>query len=96
MVAWDEAEGQVVGFITAISDGVLTAYIPLLEVLPTYQNQGIGHMLVRRMLARLSDIYMIDVVCDPGLQSFYEKVGMTPLLAMSMRNYSQQAGIAGP
>lgn len=35
-------EQQVVGFITAISDGILSAYIPLLEVLPNYQHQGIG------------------------------------------------------
>lgn len=34
--------GKVVGFINAISDGVLTAYIPLLEVLPDYKNKGIG------------------------------------------------------
>jgi ribosomal protein S18 acetylase RimI-like enzyme len=33
---------NVVGFATAISDGVLSAFIPLLEVLPEYQHQGIG------------------------------------------------------
>ena len=40
-VAMDKNTGQVVGFINAISDGVLTAYIPLLEVLPEYQGKGI-------------------------------------------------------
>jgi len=36
-------EGErVVGFATAISDGVLSAYIPLLEVLPENQGSGIG------------------------------------------------------
>jgi ribosomal protein S18 acetylase RimI-like enzyme len=28
---------KVIGFITAVSDGVLSAYIPFLEVLPEYQ-----------------------------------------------------------
>ena len=42
VVAIDEESEQVVGFVTAISDGVLSAYIPLLEVLPAYQERGIG------------------------------------------------------
>ena len=50
------ATGDVVGFITAISDGVLCAYIPLLEVLPAYQGGGIGQELTRRMLAKLSGL----------------------------------------
>ena len=42
VLAIDDQNGQVVGFITAVSDGVSAAYIPHLEVLPTYQQQGIG------------------------------------------------------
>lgn len=34
VIAIDNNTNQVVGFITVISDGVLSAYIPLLEVLP--------------------------------------------------------------
>lgn len=40
VLAIDDETGNVVGFITTISDGVLSAYIPLLEVLPAYQRQG--------------------------------------------------------
>jgi ribosomal protein S18 acetylase RimI-like enzyme len=53
---------NVVGFVTAISDGIFCAYIPHLEVLPAHQGQGIGSQLVRRMLARLQHLYMIDLV----------------------------------
>jgi ribosomal protein S18 acetylase RimI-like enzyme len=53
VLAVDDASGGVVGFITAITDGVLAAFIPLLEVLPAYKNQGIGSELVHRMLAHL-------------------------------------------
>ncbi|WP_218212220.1 GNAT family N-acetyltransferase, partial [Pseudomonas sp. 2822-15] len=49
VLAVDDENEQVVGFITAISDGVLSAYIPLLEVLTEYQGRGIGKELVRRM-----------------------------------------------
>ena len=52
---------RVVGFVTAISDGVLSAFIPLLEVLPEYQGRGIGTELVRRLLARLDGLYMVDL-----------------------------------
>jgi ribosomal protein S18 acetylase RimI-like enzyme len=66
IVALDASTGQVVGFVTAIGDGVLTAFIPLLEVLPLYRDRGVGTELVRRALARLGDRYSIDLVCDPG------------------------------
>ena len=49
-----------VGFVTAISDGVLSAFIPLLEVLPEWQGPGIGTELVRRILAELEDFYMVS------------------------------------
>jgi len=47
----DTENGRVVGFVTAVSDGVVSAFLPLLEVLPEYQGRGIGSELVRRMLS---------------------------------------------
>ena len=79
------ADGRVVGFVTAIGDGVLAASIPLLEVLPAYQGQGIGSELVRRMLAKLNDRYMVDLVCDEDVVPFYERLGLTPYRAMIVR-----------
>jgi ribosomal protein S18 acetylase RimI-like enzyme len=83
----------VIGFITAISDGVLAAYIPFLEVLPAYQQKGIGKELVTRMIALLNNYYMIDLLCDPELQVFYEQFGMEKATGMMLRNYSSQKGI---
>ena len=80
------------GFVTAISDGVLSAYMPLLEVLPDYQGRGIGRELVERMLTLLSGHYMIDLVCDKDMQSFYARFGMKPFIAMAIRNYDRQSG----
>lgn len=84
--------GNVVGFITAISDRILSAYIPLLEVLPAYQRQGIGLELTRRMLDKLKDFYMVDLLCDEELQAFYAKLGMRRGQGMYLRNYERQAG----
>lgn len=87
-----EPGGAVVGFITAISDGVSCAYIPHLEVLPAYRGQGIGSELARRMLARLSQLYMVDLICDPDVQPFYERLGMRRYTGMLLRNYDRQSG----
>jgi ribosomal protein S18 acetylase RimI-like enzyme len=85
VTAWDD--GRLVGFVNALSDGTLTAYLPLLEVLPTHQGQGIGSELVRRMLALLDSHYAVDVVCDEDLAPFYERFGLVRLAGMAHRNY---------
>jgi ribosomal protein S18 acetylase RimI-like enzyme len=91
-LAVDDQTGQVVGFITALSDGVLAASIPLLEVLPAYQDQGIGSELVRRMIDQLGGLYAIDLMCDAELQPFYARFGMRPYTGMILRNYENQSG----
>jgi len=90
-LAWlaiDDAAGKVVGFINAISDGVLSAYIPLLEVLPEYQDKGIGRELVTRMMTSLKDMYMVDVLHDENLREYYAKFGMHSAVGSITRNYS--------
>ena len=83
--------GDVVGFITAISDGCSSAYIPYLEVLPEYRGQGLGRELVRLMLNQLKDLYMIDLCCDDSVAKYYESFGFTRANAMILRNYDRQA-----
>ena len=80
------AGAAVVGFVTAISDGVMSAFIPLLEVMPEYQHRGIGTKLVRRLLGQLDDLYMIDLCCDADLEPFYVARGFQSLdRGMGMR-----------
>ena len=78
---------QVVGFISAISDGVMFAFISLLEVLPSYKNQGIATELMRRMQETCKDLYALDTVCDDDLIPFYQRFGMIQGNAMLQRNY---------
>jgi ribosomal protein S18 acetylase RimI-like enzyme len=84
-----DPDNNVVGFITAVTDGVFAAYIPLLEVLPGHQGRGIGRALVQRMLARLRECYMIDLVCDDDVVPFYERLGGWRLNAVAWRNYDR-------
>jgi ribosomal protein S18 acetylase RimI-like enzyme len=72
-------DDAVVGFVTATGDGVMSAFIPLLEVLPEYQHQDIGTELVRRLLGQLDDLYMIDLCCDADLEPFYTALGFQTL-----------------
>lgn len=95
VVAREEGSNDLVGFINAVSEGVLMAYIPLLEVRPDFQGQGIGAELTRRMLARLSHLYGIDLLCDDDVRPFYERLGMRPAGGMMIRNYGNQSGAGG-
>jgi len=89
------AAGRVVGFVTAVGDGLFATYIPLLEVLPGYQGRGIGSELMRRLLARLTDRYMVDLVCDDELIAFYEQFGMSRYGAMILRRRETLGPSAG-
>lgn len=86
VIARDEQSGRLVGFVNAISDGELTAHIPLLEVVPEFQGRGIGSELMRRMLARLAVLPMVDLTCDPELVPYYEGFGMRQVSGMVVRN----------
>lgn len=93
VLAVDEGTGKTAGFITAISDKILSAYIPLLEVLPEYRGKGIGKELITRMLHLLDNYYMIDLTCDENMQEFYEKLGLSRSTGMVKRNYNRQNGV---
>lgn len=84
--------GRVIGFVSAISDGVLSAYISLLEVLPDHQGRGAGRELMIRMNALLEGLYMIDVLCDDDVLSFYEKLGFQIAGGAMIRRYGHQSG----
>jgi len=48
VLAIDADNNKLAGYITALTDGVLSAYIPFLEVEKSYQKQKIGTILVKK------------------------------------------------
>ncbi|MCX6046299.1 MAG: GNAT family N-acetyltransferase [Chloroflexi bacterium] len=90
VLARETATGAIVGYITAISDGISCAYIPHLEVRADWRGQGIGSVLVARMLAQLRELYMIDLMCDADVMPFYERSGFQRYTGMIVRNYERQ------
>ena len=87
IVAIDDDTNNVVGFVTALSDGINSGFIPLLEVLPPYKGRGIGTKLMQKILLKLKDIPNIDLTCDPDLQPFYERLKMQKSHGMILRKY---------
>ncbi|MCL2775985.1 MAG: GNAT family N-acetyltransferase [Oscillospiraceae bacterium] len=81
--------GKLVGYVDTTSNGVTDAYIQDLMVDPSYQGQGIGTELMNRIIARLREnrIYMISVIFEEKLLSFYERFGFFPMLAGQMQTY---------
>lgn len=92
IVAIDREAGQVVGFVNMISDGVLTAAIPWLEVLPAYQGRGVGTELMRRILGGTERFYSVDLLCDAPLQQYYKRFGFVALPGASLRHGAALSG----
>ena len=76
----------------ALTDGILCVYFPLLEVLPEFQQKGIGTELTRRMLERFKELYMVDLLCDTSVQPFYERLGIKPATGAALRQFDFQSG----
>jgi len=91
-VAVNSETNVIVGFVNCISDGILSAYIPLLEVLPEYQGRGIGKMLIQLMLDETKDFYMIDIAHDDDKTGFYAQFRPHKGILSFFRNYHAQSG----
>lgn len=87
VLALDDRNARVVGYITVLTDGVQAAFISLLEVLPEFQGQGIGTSLMGRVKAKFEHLPALDLMCNPNLQPFYARFGMRPSVGMVLRNY---------
>ena len=71
--AWDGDE--LVGLISAMDDGIMTAYVHYLLVKPDYQHEGIGKELVKRVTDHYKDYLRIVVVEYNEELEFYESCG---------------------
>jgi predicted GNAT family acetyltransferase len=67
-------EGQLIGFGRAISDGVFQAAIYDVAVIPEYQAQGIGALIIKTIMDKLSSCNFI-LYASPGKEEFYQTLG---------------------
>lgn len=84
-----DAQGQMVGYLSALSDGVLTAFIDTLIVHPSVQRQGIGKALMATAERHFTGVPIYWVPFQDQ-QGFFEQQGykalQRPLAALSKRN----------
>jgi GNAT superfamily N-acetyltransferase len=78
-------DGLVIGFVTVLSDGVLMASVPLLEVLPEHQGRGIGRTLMEVAISKVGELYQLQLCCDDDVRPFYERLGFQRVNGMVRR-----------
>ena len=80
---------NLIGYIDSVSNGVTDAYIQDLMVHPDYQGNGIGTELMNRMIAFLKSkhIFMISVIFEDSLRSFYSRFGFTEMFSGQLQTF---------
>ena len=64
-----------------VGDGAVICYIQDLIVIPEYQGQGIGQMIIESLINYVEEIQlpgtriMLDLMCAVGRENFYKKFG---------------------
>lgn len=71
-------EDKLIGFGRALSDGAYQAAIYDIAVVPKYQVQGLGRLIVENLLARLPQCNVI-LYAAVGKEGFYQKLGFKRL-----------------
>ncbi len=67
---------QLVGMGRVISDGVITAIICGVCVLPSYQSKGIGKAILNRIIAHCEQQKVIpQLMCVESLEHYYKELG---------------------
>ncbi|MAF09197.1 GNAT family N-acetyltransferase [Candidatus Poribacteria bacterium] len=75
--AW--ADGRLVGYARAITDGVYRALIDDVVVDEARRKAGIGSEVMRRLVARLREMHIEEVFlrCGDTMEPFYARLGFS-------------------
>jgi len=69
------ANGEIVGFARAISDGISNGYLSMVVVAEPFRRQGIGQALVQHIVGSETDITWVLRAGRPGAAEFFAKLG---------------------
>ena len=79
VVAYDQ--DKPVGMGRIVGDGAVICYIQDLIVIPEYQGQGVGQMIMESLIDYARELkfpdteLMLDLMCAVGREEFYKKSG---------------------
>ncbi|MDN6639470.1 MAG: GNAT family N-acetyltransferase [Tetragenococcus sp.] len=74
--AWSDE--NLLGFARCLTDFEYFCYLSDVLILPNYQKQGIGKMLINEMKEYLGTRTTISLRADDDALGFYEKIGFEP------------------
>ena len=77
-------DGRLVGVSRAISDFAYCCYLSDLAVDVAYQRQGIGKRLIDETRKAAGDGATVILVAAPAAETYYPKIGMTPIASAWM------------
>ena len=75
VVSARNSRSELIGLMTAISDGGMNVFFPYLLVNPKYQGRGAGRNIVEIMLGKYIKTYRKILICSTANVEFYKKCG---------------------
>lgn len=75
---------QLIGFGRALTDGIYRALLDDIIVHEKYRKQGIGKLIVNKLLDQLKDVEQIFLTTKPELESFYKPYGFSKSKGLTM------------
>ncbi len=70
-----EIDGQVIGFLRAITDGVFNGYISMVAVAPEHRGAGTGKALMAAAMGENTNITWVLRADRDGVHEFYTSLG---------------------
>lgn len=84
-------DDKLVGIIRAVGDGFSVLFIQDLLVHPDFQRNGIGTLLLKRMLKEYENVYQIHLITEDSEKtiSFYKSLGFTDNSDVNCKAFSK-------